>query len=314
MKVGLIGVSGARPLEFWEAFLRELGVEVALPTLPPHELYALGKESMPSEAAHLQYLLGRVLELQRSDLVLLPPLLPVAQDAWGEALADLLPRRISGLPSLQIIPDDGPAALSVAGELGQRLTHNPATVRLALDRARPLSQPRKEAMPRLSVASRPTVVVLGPPALLADPYLSGPLREQLNALELHGVYGSDLPASQVWERAERFGDAPAGQRWLNGAQGLLEGKSAVRGILYVYPERDVAWQRALSRMAKKARLPSAVQGIEPDQQGWQGLEDLHRQLAALVSAPAASLTTARLRAPAAPVASSGTAPSTGDEE
>ncbi len=309
MKVGLIGVSGARPLEFWEAFLRELGVEVALSTLPPHELYALGRESMPSEAAHLQYLLGRVLELQRSDLVLLPALLPVAQDAWGEALADLLPRRISGLPALRLIPDDGPAALSVAGELGQRLTHNPATVRLALDRTRPLSQPRREAMPRLSVASRPTVAVLGPPALLADPYLSGPLREKLGALELHGVYGSDLPASQVQERAERFGDAPAGQRWLNGAQGLLEGKSAVRGILYVYPERDVAWQQALGRMAKKLRLPSAVQGIEPDQQGWQELEDLHRQLTVPAAAPAG-----RLRTPAAPVPSSGTPPSTGDEE
>ena len=83
MKVGLIGVSGARPLEFWEAFLRELGVEVALSTLPPHELYMLGKESMPSEAAHLQYLLGQVLELQRSDLVLLPGLLPVAPSVSG---------------------------------------------------------------------------------------------------------------------------------------------------------------------------------------------------------------------------------------
>jgi hypothetical protein len=278
VKVGLIGVSGARPLEFWEAFLRELGVEVALSTLPPQELYALGKESLPSEAAHLQYLLGRVLELQRSDLILLPPLLPVAQDAWGEALEDLLPRRISGLPALQVVPDDGAAALSVAGELGQRLTHNPALVRLALDRVRLRSQPQKEAMPRLSVASRPTVVVLGPPALLADPFLSGPLRARLEALELHPVFGTDLPASQVQERAERFGDAPAGQRWLNGAQGLLEGKSAVSGLLYVYPERDVAWQQALGRMAKKARKPSAVQGIEPEQQGWQALEGLARQL------------------------------------
>ena len=300
MKVGLIGVSGARPLEFWEAFLRELGVEVALSTLPPQELYALGKESLPSEAAHLQYLLGRVLELQRSDLILLPPLLPVAQDAWGEALEDLMPRRISGLPALQVVPDDGAAALSVAGELGQRLTHNPALVRLALDRVRLRSQPQKEAMPRLSVASRPTVVVLGPPALLADPFLSGPLRARLEALELHPVFGTDLPASQVQERAERFGDAPAGQRWLNGAQGLLEGKSAVSGLLYVYPERDVAWQQALGRMAKKARKPSAVQGIEPEQQGWQALEGLARQLSGT--------------APSSRAASASTEGSTGEEE
>jgi hypothetical protein len=300
VKVGLIGVSGARPLEFWEAFLRELGVEVALSTLPPQELYALGKESLPSEAAHLQYLLGRVLELQRSDLILLPPLLPVAQDAWGEALEDLLPRRISGLPALQVVPDDGAAALRVAGALGQRLTHNPALVRLALDRVRLRSQPQKEAMPRLSVASRPTVVVLGPPALLTDPFLSGPLRARLEALELHPVSGTDLPASQVQERAERFGDAPAGQRWLNGAQGLLEGKSAVSGLLYVYPERDVAWQQALGRMAKKARKPSAVQGIEPEQQGWQALEGLARQLSGT--------------APSSRAASASTEGRTGEEE
>ena len=293
MKVGLIGVSGARPLEFWEAFLRELGVEVALSTLPPQELYALGKESLPSEAAHLQYLLGRVLELQRSDLILLPPLLPVAQDAWGEALEELLPRRISGLPALQVVPQGGAAALSVAGELGQRLTHNPGLVRLALDRVRPRSQPQKEAMPRLSVASRPTVAVLGPPALLSDPFLSAPLRARLEELELHPVFGTDLPASQVQERAERFGDAPAGQRWLNGAQGLIEGKSAVAGLLYVYPERDGAWQQALTRMAKRARKPSAVQGLEPEQQGWEALEALHRQLTA---APPTRAPTSRVAA------------------
>ena len=99
VKVGLIGVSGARPLEFWAAFLRELGVEVALSTLPPQELYALGQQSLPNEAAHLQYLLGRVLEVQRSDLILLPTWHPVELDAWGEALAELLPRRCRRCPT-----------------------------------------------------------------------------------------------------------------------------------------------------------------------------------------------------------------------
>jgi hypothetical protein len=279
VKVGLVDLSGARPRLFWEAFLRELGVEVALPTLPPHELYALGRESLPNEAAHLQYLLGRVLALQRSDLLLLPELLPVAQDAWSEALGELLPRRISGLPTLQVTPSDPAALLSAAGELGQRLTHNPGQVRLALDRVRPLAQPLKETMPRLSVASRATVAVLGPPVLLDDLYLSGPLREQLEASGLHPVFGTDLPGAQLQERAERYGDAPAGQRWLNGAQGLLEGKSAVRGLLYVYPARDVAWQQALDKMAKKARLPTALLALDPEHTDWQPLETLRGQLA-----------------------------------
>jgi hypothetical protein len=106
------------------------------------------------------------------------------------------------------------------------------------------------------------------------------LRAQLDDLGLHPVFGTDLPAAQIQERAARFGDAPAGQRWLNGVQGLVEGKSAVRGLLYVYPERDVAWEQALGRMARKARKPSAVQGLEPDQGDWKELEALHRQLAA----------------------------------
>lgn len=278
MKVGLIGSFGARPQAFWAAFLRELGIEVALPALPPQEVYELGRQSLPSEGAHIQYLLGQVLELQRSDLLLTPELLPVSQDAWGEALDELLPRRISGLPALQLVPQEGAALLSAAQELGQRLTHNGGTVRLALERARPLAQPLKASMPRLSVASRQTVAVLGPPTLLNDAFLSGPLRQQFAALGLHPVYATDLPPEQIQERAERFGDAPAGQRWLNGAQGLLEGKSAVRAFLYVYPQRDVAWERALSRMAKTGRKPSAVLGLEPGQQDWTPLDALHRQL------------------------------------
>ncbi len=290
MKVGLIGSFGARPQAFWAAFLRELGVEVALPALPPAEVYALGRESLPGEAAHLQYLLGQVLELERSDLLLTPALLPVAQDAWSEALDELLPRRISGLPALQMVPLVGAAALSAAGELGQRLTHNGGTVRLALDRVRLLSQPPHPSMPPLSVASRPTVAVLGPPALLSDPFLSGPLRYELTRRGLHGVYASDLPDGQIQERAERFGDAPAGQRWLNGAQGLLEGKSAVRGLLYVYPGRDAAWERALGRMARAARKPSAVLALEPGQSDWNALDTLAQQVGAAGASEQASRT------------------------
>ncbi|WP_425145696.1 hypothetical protein [Deinococcus sp.] len=278
MKVGLIGSFGARPRAFWEAFLGGLGAEVARPALPAQDVYELGRQSLPNEAAHVQYLLGQVLASGQSDLLLTPDLLPVSQDAWGEALAELLPRRISGLPALQTVPQEAEAALSAAGELGQRLIHNPGVVRLALERARPLSQPPKGEMPPLSVASRATVAVLGPPVLLSDDYLSGPLRLQFAGLGLHPVYATDLPAAQIEERAERFGDAPAGQRWLNGAQGLLEGKSAVRGLLYVYPARDTAWERALSRMARAARKPDALLAIEPGQHDWDALERLARQV------------------------------------
>ena len=292
MKVGLITGLGASRSPFWERLLRELGMELSLPSLPFEQVYELGRASLPNEPAHVQLLLGRVLELERSDLVLLPGLLPVAQDAWGEALGELLPRRLSGLPPMQTLPagvpapgetGDEAALLAAAAELGQRLTRNPARVRLALDRSRPLARPPRPTFPLMERAGRQTVAVLGQPALLADPDLSAPLRAHLEGLGLHPVFGTELPQEQVWERAGRFDPGegaapPAGQRWLNGVQGLLEGRSAVRGLLYVFPRRDLAWERALTRMTARARKPQRLLGLDPGSQDWSPLEGFGGEL------------------------------------
>ncbi|GAA5514149.1 hypothetical protein Dcar01_02902 [Deinococcus carri] len=274
MKVGLLDTLGARYGRYWAAFLKELGVEVAVPTLPAAGALALGRDSLPDEPVQVQLALGRVLELGRVDLVLLPQTPAVASDAWGEALTDLLPRRISGLPQLLALPDGGPEMVAAATELGQRLTRNPGRVRLALERVKPLAAEKRAEMPRLNMGSRVTVAVIGPRALLADPDLSGGLREALDALGLHGVYLPDLPAAQVAERGERLENAaraPAGEKELFGALKLLEGKSAVRGVLLASPARDGAHRAALNRLAAMTHKPALVIDVDAGQTEWPEL-------------------------------------------
>lgn len=274
MKVGLLDSLGARYGPYWAAFLKELGVEVVRPTLPAHEALELGQASLPGEPVQVQLVLGRLLELGRVDLVLIPQTAPVRDDAWGEALTELLPRRISGLPALIALPDGGPGMPAAATELGQRLTHNPGRVRLALERVQPLASERRGEMPLLARGPRVTVAVIGPRVLLGDPDLSAGLREALGGLGLHGVYSPDLPASQVavrGERIERSETAPTGEKELFGALKLLEGKSAVRGILFAAPARDAAHRRALERLAGGTHRPSLVIDVDAGQTEWPEL-------------------------------------------
>ncbi|GAA5535077.1 hypothetical protein [Deinococcus aluminii] len=275
MKVGLLDSLGARRGRYWAAFLKELGVEVVQPALPAAEALALGQASLPNEPVQVQLVLGRVLELGRVDAVLVPQTPAVASDAWGEALTDLLPRRLSGLPPLIAIPDGGEALVTAAAELGQRFTGNPGRVRLALERVKPLAAEKREEMPPLSRGSRVTVAVIGPRALLADPDLSGGLRTALDALGLYGVFSSDLPASQVAARGERLENAaraPAGEKELFGALKLLDGKSAVRGVLLASPARDAAHRTALNRLAAMTHKPALVIDVDAGQTGWPELE------------------------------------------
>jgi len=280
MKVGLLDTLGARHGRYWAAFLKELGVEVLTPALPVAEALALGQESLPDAPVQVQLVLGRVLELGRVDAVLLPQTPAAANDAWGEALTELLPRRLSGLPSLVALPDGGDAMVPAAQDLGQRLTGNPGRVRLALERVKPLANLGREEMPPLGRGSRVTVAVIGPRALLGDPDLSAGLRAALEDLGLHGVYSPDLPASQVAARGERIerAAAPAGEKELFGALKLLEGKSAVRGFVLAAPARDAAHRTALDRLAGKTHKPVLVLDVDagqPQEQGraqWPELE------------------------------------------
>lgn len=275
MKVGLLETLGARYGRYWSAFLKELGAEVVTPALSPAEAFALGRESLADAPVQVQLALGRLLALGRVDLALLPQTPPLRGDAWGEALPDLLARRFSGLPPLQALPDGGPEMVGVATDLGQRLTRNPGRVRLALERVKPLAAPPREEMPPLSRASQVTVAVIGPRALLGDLFLSAGLRAALAELGLHPVFSPDLPPSQVAARAERMeraAAAPAGERELYGSLKLLEGKSAVRGVVLASPARDGAAKTALERLAGQTHKPALVLDVDAGQTEWPELE------------------------------------------
>ncbi|ADV66224.1 hypothetical protein [Deinococcus maricopensis] len=267
MKVGLLDSFGARAVPYWEAFLRALELEVVRPALSAEEAYAIGRDSLPDEPPHVQLALGRVLELARTDAVVLPGFAGVHGDPWGEDFADVLTRRVSVLPPLVTTPAPGTDLAPVAADIGQRLTRNAGRVRLALDRAKLYAGTGRGAMPPLTAASRATVAVIGPDALLADPFLSGPLRARLQDLGLHGVFASDLPRDQVVARAARFEARSAGEAELQGALGLLEGKSPVRGVVFVAPARDAATRTYLKGLADRVRKPTLLLDLDPDDQG-----------------------------------------------
>ena len=285
MTVGLLDMPGARFTRYWHTFLTELGLEVLTPSLPAEGAYALGRESLPDAPAQVQLSLGRLLELGQADTVLLPQARAVRRDAWSESLSELLPRRISGLPRLLTVPDGGGEMEGAAQQVGQQLTRNPVQVRAALGQARPLSLVPREVMPPLSAPRQPTLAVIGPDSLLLEPFLSAPLRSKLGELGLHPVYASDLPRAQVEERAGRGLDAatvgqplPEGERDLLGAQGLLAGKGAVRGLLYVAPLRDAATWGALGRLMEQVHKPALRLEIDPDGGDFAELSDFAARL------------------------------------
>lgn len=285
MKVGLLARPGTRYGRYWQTFLKELGLDVPPLSHSPAELYAVGRDSLKDAPASVQLVLGQVLAQDKLDLLLVLDSPAVPQDAWGNALTELLPRRISGLPHLLSVPDGGPELQSAATEVGQRLTHNPGLVRLALDKVRPLAQPPRLEMPNLSLGSHLTVAVIGLPSLLEDDFFMAGVRAKLAELSLYPVYASQLPPEQVQARGARGQDfrgrpLEGAERDLFGAQGLLEGKSAVRGLLYLCAERDAATQEALMRLQQKAHKPTALLTLDPDHADYSALEAFARQLGA----------------------------------
>ncbi|SEJ90562.1 hypothetical protein SAMN04488058_1335 [Deinococcus reticulitermitis] len=284
MKVGLLPAPAAPLSPYWAAYLRELGLTPEAPALSDAEALALGAQSLPGEAPTVQLALGRVLALDRVDAAVLPEWPAVRGDAWGEALTELLPRRISGLPTLLPVPErvqDLTELETQAAGLGLRVAQNPGGVRLALERVRPLAQPRAVELPLLTRASRATVAVIGPRPLLMEEVLAGGLRPALEALGLHPVFSYEVPYPEARRRAERlegFGQMPAGERELFGAASLLAGKGAVAGLLLVSPARDGATRAALGRLAAGLHKPALLLDLDAGEREWPELEAFRDRL------------------------------------
>ncbi len=260
----MIDSLGARHLRYWAPYLAALGVDTVRPTLPPADAYALGRESLPGEPTWVQLALGRILELGRSDVVLLPELPEIGDDPWSAAFADVLARRVGGLPNLLTVPVEGDGLPTAATELGVQLIHNPGKVRLALERVKPLAQPPRPEATTWVVTGQRTVGVVGPQLLTADPYLTAPLRAALAEAHLHPVWGHALPPEGVVERAQRAGARSPGEAALAGATGLLSSKGSVAGLLFAVPARDAAAQRALERLAGASFKPTLVLDVAPE--------------------------------------------------
>ncbi len=271
MRIGLPDALGTAHLRFWAPYLGDLGAELVRPALSKLGAYATGQESLAGEPPQVQLALGQILEFGGVDAVILPRPDGLPGDPWGEDLAEVLPLRISSLPSLLSVPDGEGGAARVAAELGARLTHNPALVQRALERRRPLLRPARASMPPLRAPGQRTVAVLGPDALLEDPFLLGELPAQLEALGLYPVYGQTLPQDALLERALRVDAASPAERALTGAQSLLEGKAAVRGLIFALPARAPAWRAVAGRRLAGAHKPAVALDIAPERRDWTEL-------------------------------------------
>ena len=281
MKVGLLESRAARLNVYWATLLRELEVELAPSELTDAEALALGRETLPGEPLGVQLMVGRVLALGRVDAVVIPRLPYVTGDAWNEAFAELLPRRISSLPPLIEVPDGGDELESVATEVGLRLSQNAGRVRRALEKVRRLAPGPRQDMPLLARASHATVAVIGPRALLAEAILAGGLRPALEAHGLHGVFSHELPLADVVKRAERMENAakvPAGERELFGAASLLAGKSGVQGLIFAVPARDGAVGAALERLSRRMHKPTLALHIDAGQTEFPELDAFQARL------------------------------------
>lgn len=276
MRVGLLDSPASRLRAYWAAYLKELDVQTVTPALSDAEALALGQQSLPGEPATVQLALGRILALDAVDAVLVPQWPAVSGDAWSEALTELLPRRISGLPTLIAVADSGgPELEGHAAEVGLRVSQNGGAVRGALTKVRPHAAEPRVGLPPLGRAGLTTVAVIGPRALLAEDALAGGLRPALEAAGLHPVLSTEVPPGDALRRSERMDNAgrvPAGERELFGAASLLSGKSAVRGVVLAAPANDGAAAAALDRIAARMHLPTLRLDLTGGQTHFDGLE------------------------------------------
>lgn len=287
MKIGLLAPGGARLKAYWSTFLRELGLELAQPHVADAEALSIGAQSLGQESSVVQLSLGRILAFGRVDAVVVVSGVAVSGDAWNEAFTELLPRRISGLPTLIAVPDAGKDIEETATEVGLRLTRNAGMVRRALDKARPLLEATRQEMPPLSHAGLTTVAVIAPRALLSEPLLLGDLAAELSRLGLYPVYSASLPLPEVINRAERMENSakvPAGERELFGSLSLLLGKSAVRGALLLAPQHDLATRAALGKLGAGAHKPTLLLEVAPGQSEFPELAQFARSLGAVAEA------------------------------
>jgi len=202
MRIGVVeGFLSRRYLGFWEAFLRELGVEVL----------KAQRQTLPLPFCRpVQELLFQVeaLKAKGVDYLLLPDLQGGVESEKGGGqcpwLIDLeaaLLRYFPGPPPVLKVPADLSQALGRAAEIGQFLTQNPMLAHRALDRTRRLLTPPE---PLRNPPGPGPVGVVAQPYLVEDPAFR---KEVAEAFAPHGLtpYFADLPLEKLRAEGAKLG-------------------------------------------------------------------------------------------------------------
>lgn len=259
MRVGVLNSwLAGRYLPFWEAYVRQLGVEVIHPQ---------SFVSQPPSA--VSQVLGQVgsLKGQSVDYLLLPDVqLGVESNRglpspWTINLEAALRQTVPGLPSAIVVPAElSPDLAGLAAAVGQTLSQNPMTARRALERTRPLLTPQYKAPKQ---AGSGLIGIVAQPMLLDNWELLEPLKA---ALEKHGLnlFLADKPPAELRLEGDKLGlglELPTDLE-AAGMHRLFSRLGKVKGILYLHDEEYTPLPNPLRKLVMKAgpNKPWAMMG------------------------------------------------------
>jgi hypothetical protein len=272
VKIGLLKTLAPQTMIFWEHFIKELGLEVILPELSNLEAMELGAGSLPEEASFIQLMVGQALELVERSQVIAVPQLELDNDLqdnpqpWLIDPVGVLARRLSmGNVTALTVYGDAEEIRKSAFAVGNKWTHSPAVVKRAWEKSAHLLK-RPHVVPQMILADQANVLVIAAPMLLEEGFLLANLPQVLQDTHLHPTYSHSLEHKVCLDfyprtKLELSLDLERAQA---GAQALLEGKAATKGILYVVAQGDAAGLMFARKLQRIARKPTLILPVHPD--------------------------------------------------
>lgn len=265
MRIGVLThwLSG-RYLPFWEAYLREMGVEMVRPETPAIKL------PLPEP---LQKVMGEVISLkgQGVDYLLLPDVQLGVESKKGNPspwMIDLeasLRRLIPGMPPALVVPAELSNDLTgTAAEIGQGLTRNPMTTRRALERTKYLLVPEFNAPKQ---AGSGLVGLVAQPVLLDDPATLQQLRDSLENEGLK-LFLSDKSPPELREEGQKLElglEFPTDLE-AAGMHRYFSRIGRVKAIVYLHDEEYFPLPNPLRKLVNKseASKPWRLVGLDAD--------------------------------------------------
>ncbi|GEM46557.1 hypothetical protein [Deinococcus cellulosilyticus] len=265
MKAALLDTFQKDSLAFWNAFFRELDLEMVRPRNTDQEALDLGRESLPSEPRHVQFAVGRLIDFHmQGATVIVPRPAEVIGDKidanpWLTEFPLVVNYRLSLPRPEQVLTYGEEEIQRTALTVGTQLTSNPQKVRLAWERHKPLLKTRRKDLVT-DLAGYRSVAVIAPRYLLQQDIHVAPVLEMFKEYGLNPVLSSDLDRNEAMGRHSRI-DVKVStdiEQELAGALSLLDGKGFTQGVIFLVPERSDAHQKFVKDLVKKTRKPSLV--------------------------------------------------------